>query len=465
MLRGYPKFPRGKGQQVFVVALRMSSHVRPVFGQLDGTRSSLWESLGLELQLLILESSPGLTLTTIYSATATCKHWRPVLAQVRHAYLRTPSEANAAALRLCPSIDHVACCIIDDPACEREEGPTRDEEEMSARIPFALTALPALRYITIGHWDTNHNGSHPDSSDLGTKVLLAICHARRAGALNALEHIEHGCHICRVVQVRICRQVLAEGHTHIDPADADGYAMSAAKQSCICKELLRSLPARNCLQYLTEHSLCLPKPQIAQLAIRAGAKDLLNKVHLGCSRNGNGRHRPPDGFVGNWVGKESGETGAGPGPSMNWAPLFADSAGATYFDVVVLTAGDGCKDAEEYVATVNLFVRHGGVPSEPLRTAAGEGRVATMLDELADGSFSGRLDCLAVEKWLAGPIGTALLTKECLRTVEGAEDEGEEEEGEEEESEEEDEDEESSEEEGEEDEDEDVDEDEDEDEE
>ena len=449
----------------------MSSHVRPVFGHLDGTRSSLWESLGLELQLLILESSPGLTLTTIYSATATCKHWRPVLAQVRHAYLRTPSEANAAALRLCPSIDHVACCIIDDPACEREDGPTRDEEEMSACIPFALTALPALRYITIGHWDTNHNGSHPDSSDLGTKVLLAICHARRAGALNALEHIEHGCHVCRVVQVRICRQVLAEGHTHIDPADADGYAMSAAKQSCICTELLRSLPARNCLQYLTEHSLCLPKPQIAQHAIQAGAKDLLNKVHLGCSRNGNGRHRPPDGFVGNWVGKESGETGAGPGPSyfaesMNWAPLFADSAGATYFDVVVLTAGDGCKDAEEYVATVNLFVRHGGVPSEPLRTAAREGRVATMLAEWADGSpEAGRLDCLAVEKWLAGPIGTALLTKECLRTVEGAEDEGEEEEGEEEESEEEDEDEESSEEEGEEDEDEDVDEDEDEDEE
>jgi hypothetical protein len=150
---------------------------------------------------------------------------------------------------------------------------------------------------------------------------------------------------------------------------------------------------------------------------------------------------------------------------MNWAPLFADSAGATYFDVVVLTAGYGCKDAEEYVVTVNLLVRHGGVPSEPLRTAAREGRVATMLDELADGSFSGRLDCLAVEKWLAGPIGTALLTKECLRTVEGAEDEGEEEEGEEEESEEEDEDEESSEEEGEEDEDEAVDEDEDEDEE
>ena len=351
----------------------------------------------LDLQCHILEF---MDLGDVLASTSTCRRWRHAICSVSSIKLTRAAHANAKALSLFVSAKYLLANVLD---ADSDGPPTDDQYNFAGCIPFALTALPALTNVTLDDWDTNGNGSHEDVSACGVSLMKHLCFARRSGLLCSLCHIEHGCHICAISVLETKARRIAEGHTHIDPAEIDDDAMDDARERCICQHLLRSMPARNKLEYLYEHGLCGTLTSRTTQALRDGtAAALLNVQHESCSDPrrrpsfaifdllcDNGYRSLPDREHGGWTGPPD--------------------ACFTYFDAVLLGSyGQDGVGAHDFVEAINLLVDAGGVVSEGVRAFASSGLLAGELRRNR-GFRRWELPRGALVEWIVGPGGNAHL--------------------------------------------------------
>lgn len=178
--------------------------------------------LSSELWALVLGENQ-LSLKEQLRASSTCKFARGSLAMLRRIHISCAAEANFRLLALFSSVHHATVQVTHECSAEalcaanphevlseqaerlqslRDEGPKHIiayqfaliDEELSARLPFALAALAALETLTISHFHSQDSPIHVQR--VMYRLMTGICDARRAGALQRLVHVEHGFFEC-----------------------------------------------------------------------------------------------------------------------------------------------------------------------------------------------------------------------------------------------------------------------------
>lgn len=217
------------------------------------------------------------------------------------------AHCNISLSRLCPQVRCVTAEVVKN---------GEPNAELAELLPHVLTCLPKLERISLGeHWH-----SQEDSISLVRvvhRLLSDLCVAFRAGHLKKVKYISHGCHCC----------LLGE----------QGF-----KQECICGRLVAFFPTQNLIEYIGEQGLCIPKHEIARIAVSRGVD--VNGI---CEAN-NGYHEIDE--------------------------------SKTWFHWLIERMFNYDADFRYYLDALNLFVEHGHAQiSEPMRHAA---HPATSCNEL-----------------------------------------------------------------------------------